>query len=253
MPSSNDVLTHFGLSLLYELTRHWFLYLVMIATSNVLISRIWGRIKSLKDIAVFWCCAFLLLASAVTLLGSRPQEPNLVGGIQTIATGEINNDKDTVAAIEMTILNTGGTQSIAQNWKIDAKINGAQYAGTLASMPDTFTFDFTDKTTPNTPQNAITYHKEDLLPTKTMQPIQQGAVTPGVLFVIFEGIPGETFMRGADFVVTFEDAYSNKYTATGASSAKRSDRIATMPGLHTEYGLPRSAWIASIKTAHLYA
>lgn len=233
LPTGLDVLISFGLSLLYEIMRHWFVYILMLLASNVLIARIFGRLKSIKDIAIFWVCMFLLLSSAVVLLGQRPATPNFNSGINNVRAGSFNNGKDTVVIIEMSAINVGNTQSILTNWTVTYNINGTQYKAVMMDMPPVFTFNLPDAA-PDSPTSLV-YKREDQLVVKSQTAVQPGGLVAGIILAIFEGIKVESFLPGTEIKVSFNDAFGNPYAAVATVSAQRiAQRTTTLPGLHTE-------------------
>lgn len=235
MPSADDVFTHFGLSIFYEVSRHWFFYVIMIASSNILISRVWGRIKNLKEIAIFWACAFLLLVSAVTVLGSKPQEPNLIGGISAGLSGGTQGSHDTVAVLSMSIINTGSMQTIVKQWGVTAELNGTTYQGSIVTQPHDLTFDTSGHGEKN--PTSVIHRAQDNILEKSLTPIQSGALVAGDLFVVFSDAAPEIFRLGAVVTVTYEDVFSKHY----AVASKMGGKIAIslpQPGLHTEMVCP---------------
>jgi hypothetical protein len=238
VPSFDEIYHHLILGIFYDIVKHWLTYAVGVGAIHLILKFVFEKIKTNREVIVLWCGLFILFSVSGSVLGARQQEPNLLPGIQSVVTGGINSDKDTVAVLEMTIMNIGSMQSIAKNWSIEATINGTKYSGLLSSMADTFTFNLLDRTKPDAPHDALTYHKEDQIMSKGMTPTQPGGITPGILFVIFEGIEPGIFKGGAEFTVTFEDVFSKKYAAAIRSNAKRPERITTTPGLHTDMMCP---------------
>ena len=88
---------------------------------------------------------------------------------------------------------------------------------------------------PTSTDNSIVYKHEDQITNKSIDaPVQPGASVSGTLFVIFEGIKPDAFNNGAEFLVTFSDAFGNKFAAPAKLSAQQAARLSTIPGLHTE-------------------
>ena len=179
---------------------------------------------------VFGGCSFCAVLVILFVMGPREQHPQFVGAIPSLLSAALG-ERDTVAVMSMSILNTGNMQSIVKNLSVEAQVNGTKYEGKFSTAPKQMTFNLPDLG-PASP-SALKYVSEDDLLVKATSPIQPGAVMVGTLYVIFEGVPGDTFKSGADFTVNYQDAFSHPYAATIKSTAKMAV-AGVLPGLHTE-------------------
>ena len=104
-------------------------------------SKIFKLISGFKDIFMFGGIVFASILVVFYVLAPRAPEPNFVGGVNSVVAGPINNDRDTIAIITISIINSGATQSIIKNWSIEAVIDGQSYGGGfLIPAPKEFRF-----------------------------------------------------------------------------------------------------------------
>ena len=196
----------------YDLLKQIFGALI-VSTAATFIAKRFKLFESSREILYVFSALFIAVFALIFLIAPRTQGPQLAGSAQTVLAGGINpvdQDQDTIAVIAMTILNSGSMQSVAKNWNVRAIIDSKTYDGAfLIPAPKEFRFNATSKE-PGRPTGII-YHGDDSLIEKTMNPIATGGMVAGDLFVAFRGVPPSTFSRGADFVVTYEDALSRKY------------------------------------------
>jgi hypothetical protein len=97
--------------------------------------------KERQDAIVILAGVFIVSFVLLFVLTPRTQTPQLGGVIANVMGGSINNDKDTIVAITVNIVNSGSMQSITKNWSVTATINSQDYRGTfLIPPPESFTF-----------------------------------------------------------------------------------------------------------------
>jgi len=215
----------------YEFVR-WIAVSVIVSLASLVVGeKVFHKLQARKEEIYFLVSVFIVVFLILVVVGARPQRPEFVGGIQSVVTGGMNNDKDTVAVITMSVFNTGTMQSVTAGWSVEAVVDGITYKPVFAPMPPGFTFNLPDKGA-GTPQ-SMTYHNADDLLEKSMNPIQPGSLEAGLLFVIFQDIKPEVFDKGADFVVNYSDVLGKKYMATLQMTAKMGD-LPLVPGLHTD-------------------
>jgi hypothetical protein len=205
--------------------------LVFTLAGTVVVKYAFKKLSEWKEIIVFSSSVFVALFITFVLLGNRPQQPQLTGAIQSVITGAINDNKDSVMVISMNVMNIGSMQSIVKNWSISASVNGSSFQGSFPMMPKTFSFTNANSTAGN--PSSITFHNEDSLLDKGINAIQQGSMLPGILFVVFTNVDASVFKFGADITVNYEDAFSKKYSASIKTSPQVGN-IGMMPGLHSD-------------------
>jgi hypothetical protein len=210
--------------------------LIVTVLATTVLKKAFHKLDELKETLYFAIGVFGAVCILFYSIGSSENKPTLVGTLQGVNYGPWRDGHDTVAVLEVAIINSGSMQTVAKTWDAEALIGGVKYQANLVSMPEsTFTFNFN-----NLPGSSITYHAEDQIAQKT-NPVQQGGLLSGILFVVFPGVQSSTFRGGAYFTVTFEDVFSRKYTATAAVTAQEATRISTTPGLHTQMVCPAPA------------
>jgi hypothetical protein len=151
-------------------------------------SRIFKAVSGLKDILMFGGIVFASILVAFYVLAPRALEPNFVGGVNSIVAGPINGERDTIAIVTISVINSGATQSIIKRWSVEAVVDGQSYNGSfLIPAPKEFRFD-NPKSSTDAPIGII-YKGEDDIIQKAMTPIQQGGMVTGLLFVVFKDVP----------------------------------------------------------------
>jgi hypothetical protein len=221
---------------IYEICKALFWGAVMTGAIQLIVRRAFHLLKDKREIAALWAGGFILFSAMVYSLGTRPQSPALVASIQQSLLGPNTGTRDTVAILALNVINTGTMQTIVQNWRVQAFIDGQQYDGVFAQMPSTFTFNNIPRTSLNQAE-SITFHNVDNIVEKSVTPIQVGALLPGIIFVIFQNVPVTTFRPGTIIRVTFHDVLSKEYTAEAKIEAQLGT-IGTVPGLHSELACP---------------
>lgn len=214
----------------YDIVKYLVAPLAVTAAIGVILRVVFGKLQAAKEIIIFSVCAFCAVAMVFWVVGARSQQPNLVGGIQSVMTGSPDG-RNSFSVLTMAILNTGNMQSIVKNESVEATIGGVKYQGRFIPQPKDFTYT-APHISPSSP-TALIYHGEDDLLSKAIYPIQAGSIMMGTLYVMFDNVSPEAFKAGADFAVTYEDIFSKSYVATIKSTAQMVD-IGTIPGLHTD-------------------
>jgi hypothetical protein len=175
------------------------------------------------------------------LIGTRSQEPNLVGALQSVFAGvSPANERETVAIFTIGIVNTGGMQSIVKGWNVEASSNGVKYQGSFAPMPKTFTFNNIPRITEEQPE-SVTFKNEDNILEKGLFPVQPGAFLQGIVFVMFRNVDPAIFKGVVDYNVSYEDVLSKKYSMPLKSTGQIGP-VALNPGLHTEAVCRGPSW-----------
>ncbi len=151
--------------------------------------------------------SFVLFLTLIYAVGTRGQEPELSASIQSVFVGNGQTDHDNIVAIALNVINTGTMQTIVKNWRVSIEANGQTYSAAFPLMPESFTFREIPSATPNQP-TSVTLHSSDNLLEKSLSPIQVGAMSPGVLFVVFQNVDKSVFKAGVTYNVAFEDVLS---------------------------------------------
>lgn len=220
---------------LYDLIKRVLGVLVMTGAAQVILTYAFNKLKKRKEIIAFWVGSFVLLSALIYLMGSRPQQPELIGSIQQALAGA-QGERDTVVILALNVLNKGSMQTILKNWKVTAESNGNKYEAIFAQMPEQFTFKDLPRVSPSQPI-SMTFHSSDSILEKSLTPIQVGALLPGIVFVVFQNVDPSIFKSGVLYTVTFEDVFSTPYSASIQATA-RSDIVGSVPGLRTQMACP---------------
>jgi hypothetical protein len=220
---------------IYEICKALFWGAVMTGAIQLVVRQAFHLLKDRREIAALWVGGLILFSAMVYSLGTRSQAPALVAGIQQSLIGA-SGPRDTVAVLALNVINTGTMQTIVQSWRVQAFVDGERYDAVFPQMPATFTFKDIPRTTVNQAE-SITFHNVDNIVEKSVNPIQVGALLPGILFVVFQNVPVSTFRPGTMFRVTFYDVLSREYTSEVKLEAKL-DTVGTVPGLHSELACP---------------
>ena len=235
---------HFDLSqivfegALYDALKRLFWAFVMTGAVQIVLRYAFHRLQKGREIAALWVGGIVLFSALIYSLGTRPQEPHLIGNIEQALAGPSPSvgSRETVAALVLTVINTGTMQTIIKNWHVTATANNNTYDAAFGPMPSKFTFNNIPRTTVNQPQ-SITFYGQDNIVEKSLTPIQIGAMLPGVLFVVFQNVDDSVFRGGAIFTVTFEDVLSRKYSISIKSNGQIG-QLGITPGTHTEMACP---------------
>lgn len=238
MPNLGQIIAE---GLLYDLIKWFFASVVIGGGLTFLASKILKKLENRKEIIAFFGVSFVIIFVLIFVMAPRAQGPQFGGNIQTITAGGFNSDHDTIAVVSIGVLNSGSMQSVAKNWRVKAKVGENTYDGVfITPTPKSFTFnmapgDERDKD-PLSP-TGITYHGDDSILDKAINPIASGGMLEGLLFVLFRGIDPATFKAGASYTVTFEDVYSREYNFSLATTAKRA-QFAAVSGIHSDLICP---------------
>jgi hypothetical protein len=195
-----------------------------------------GKLKRRKEQIAFGVGSFVLFLTLVYALGSPTQRPELSASIHSVIVGSGTTDHDSIAAITLNVVNTGTMQTIVKNWQVYVEGNGQRYDAVFPIMPDNFVFNSIPAVSPNQPI-SITLHKSDSLLEKSLQPIQVGAMLPGILFVAFQNVDRSVFKAGVIYNVVFEDVFSRRYSTQITSNASIAT-IGLTPGVKMEAVCP---------------
>jgi hypothetical protein len=199
------------------------------------------KLKQTREVAVFSVGSFLVCLVLFYLIGTRPQEPNLVGAVQSIFSGASPaNDRDTVAIFTIGIVNTGGMQSIVKGWNVEASYNRVKYQGVFAPMPKTFTFNNIPRINEEQP-DSVSFKSEDNIIEKGLFPVQSGAFLQGIIFVLFRNVDPNIFKGVVDYSISYEDVFSKKYSMP-IKSTGQIGLVGLTPGLHTEAVCRGPSW-----------
>src|SRR5713226_6601028 len=182
-----------------------------------------------KEQIAFGVASFVLFLTLIYAVGTRGQEPELSASIQSVFVGNGQTDHDNIVAIALNVINTGTMQTIVKNWRVSIEANGQTYSAAFPLMPESFTFREIPSATPNQP-TSVTLHSSDNLLEKSLSPIQVGAMSPGVLFVVFQNVDKSVFKAGVTYNVAFEDVLSRQY-ATQIRSTASIGTVGLLPGL----------------------
>ncbi|HTV37195.1 MAG TPA: hypothetical protein VMF12_12260 [Xanthobacteraceae bacterium] len=195
------------------------------------------KLKEKRELLTFFGGTFLVCAVLFFFLGSRVQAPDLEGSIPQLLIGPVKgSDRDVVAVVAVSILNTGTMQSIVKSWQVKADIDGNTYPGMFVQMPENFTFDNIPRTTLAQP-TSITFHSEDNMAEKALKPIEVGAMTNGILFVEFSNVDPAMFRGVVTITVSYQDALSHQYSVS-AKSTGQIQQVSALAGLHSELACP---------------
>jgi hypothetical protein len=234
MPSLGQIVAE---GILYDIIK-WFLASVVIGSGLTFIAgKILKRLEDRKEALVFFSVSFVMIFVLIFVMAPRSQGPQFGGNIQTITAGGYNGDHDSIAVISLDVLNSGSMQSIAKNWRVKAKIGDNVYDGMfVAPPPKSVTFNMSANdirdSDPLSP-TGITFHGDDNILDRAINPIASGGQLEGLLFVLFRGISPTTFKTGANYTVSFEDVYGREYDFSLATSAKLG-QFAAVSGIHSD-------------------
>jgi hypothetical protein len=233
-----DWLSRFSASVAAGIFINYVLVPMIMSTALGAIVRLaFGKLKERKEKVAFALGSFVLFLTLIFAIGTRSPQPVLAGGIQSVMTGNLGgNDRDTIAAFTVNVINTGSMQTIVKNWKVTAESNGRKYEASFPAMPDSFTFNNIPATGQNQP-TAITYYKSESLLERSLKPIEVGSILPGVLFVLFQNVDAAVFRTGVDYTVTYEDVLSRQYSMEIRSSGSMGT-IGFTPGVKMDATCP---------------
>jgi hypothetical protein len=226
----------------YDLFKYYVLGPLIVAILSTTILRYaFQKLHERREQIVFFVGIFAVFVVLFFFVGTKPQQPNLIGTIQQVAAGQTApNSRDTIAIITIGIVNTGGMQSIVKQWRVQAKSQGNIYEGIIVPMQKNFTFDNIPKITEDQPE-SVTYKAEDDIVQKGLSPIQTGAFLQGIMFSLFRNVDGSVFKGPMEYEVSYEDALSRKYIMPAKYSGQMGVFPAT-PGLHTEAVCRQGSW-----------
>ena len=138
-------------------------------------------------------------------------------------------DRETIVVLALNVINTGTMQTIVKKWKVEAKASGQVYQAVFGQMPPTFTFKNIPRVSQNQPE-TMTFYSLDQIVKNSLQPIQVGALLPGIIFVVFQNVDQSVFRGAVEYTVSFEDVLSTPYSAS-IQGTGRIDIVGLVPGL----------------------
>jgi hypothetical protein len=227
----------------YDLFKYYVLGPLIVAILGTTILRYaFQKLHERREQLVFFVGTFAVFVVLFFFIGTKPQQPNLIGSIQQVAAGQFpTSDRDTVAIFTIGIVNTGGMQSIVKQWRVQARSQGNVYEGIIVAMQKNFTFNNIPKISEEQPE-SVTYKAEDDIVQKGLSPIQTGAFLQGIVFAMFRNVDAGVFKGPMEYEVSYEDALSHKYIIPVKYSGQMGIFPAT-PGLHTEAVCRQASWV----------
>jgi hypothetical protein len=221
----------------YDALKSIFLAAIMTGAAQLILRFVFNRVKARREILALWLGGLVLFGASVYAIGNRSQTPYFEGSIPQLLIGPAQgSDRDEVAVIALSILNTGTMQSIVKGWQVTAEIDGNTYNGMFVQMPENFTFRNIPRTTLAQP-TSITFHSEDNIAEKALKPIEVGGMTTGILFVEFSNIDQTMFRGSVTITVSYQDVLSRSYSVT-ARTTGQIGQVSALAGLHTEIACP---------------
>ena len=224
----------------YDVFRYFVGPLMVSLIATAILRRAFDKLQERRQALVFAGGTFLVCLILFFFLGTRPQEPNLVGSIQQVMTGKGNNDRETVAIFSIGIVNTGGMQSIVKQWTVEAEANGIKYQATFVPVPKTFTFKDLPHNNDDQPE-AVIFKAEDNIVEKGLLPVQTGAFLQGTLFVLFRNLDNSVLRGAVEYTVSYQDVLSRKYSMPIKGTGQFGN-VPLIPGLHTEAVCRTASW-----------
>jgi len=229
----------------YDLFKHYAEYalgsLIMAILGTTVLRYAFHKLQERREQIFFFCGTFLACVVLFVSIGSGPQQPNLVGSVQQVTTGQnAVSDRDTYAVFTVGIVNTGSMQSIIKQWRVQAKAQGNTYEGVIMPMQRDFTFSNIPRISEDQPE-SVTYKAQDDIVQKGLFPIQTGAFLQGLIVVIFKNVDPTVFKGSVEYEVSYEDALSNKYTMPIKYNGQMGN-FPLVPGLHTEAVCRTASW-----------
>jgi hypothetical protein len=222
---------------IYDLFKSLFWAALMTGAVQLIFQRAFHLINERREIIALWIGGVVLFSALIYSLGARPQQPMFEAAIQQAFTGPLpGNARDTIAVVNLNIINAGTMQSIVKSWRVRATAGGSSYEGTFVQMPPTFTFNNIPKTVLNQP-TSITFHSEDNIVEKATKPIEIGSMLAGILFIEFSNVDQSVFRGPLAFDVMFQDVLSREYIVSLKGNGQIG-AVANMPGTHTEMACP---------------
>ena len=226
----------------YDLFRYYVLGPLIVALLGTTILRYaFQKLHERREQVVFFGGTFLVFAVLFFFVGTKPQQPNLVGSVVQVMSGQAPaNERDTYAVVTIGIVNTGGMQSVVKQWRVQAKAQGNVYEGIIVPMQKDFTFNNIPRVSEDQPE-SVTYKVEDDIVQKGLVPIQTGAFLQGIAFVIFRNVDSTVFKGPMEYEVSYEDALSHKYSMP-VKYTGQIGLIPLVPGLHTAAVCRQPSW-----------
>lgn len=203
----------------------------MTAPISLLVQRIRGKLKDWRDTSIVFVSIFVFIAIGLAVVTAPPRRPHLAGSIDGVLTVPSGNGRDITQFITINIENKGDAQSAAKKWSAEAVIGGTTVIGEVNLIPESLPINLFEPG-PNDPEQIV-FHKADDVVRKSMETIQSGAITVGVLYVKFKNLDAATFRNGGITTVRYEDVFSRKYSAQITMTA-RNHTINRSPGLTTD-------------------
>jgi hypothetical protein len=224
----------------YDAFRYVVGSLALSVLGTALMKYSFDKLKEKRQILIFGAGTFAVLLILFSFLGTRPQAADLHGQIEQALLGTVTgSDRDTISVITINIVNSGNTQSIVKNWKVQAEANGNVYDGMFVQMPPTLTFGNIPRTTLMQP-TSITFHSEDNVSESPNKAIEVGGSMTGLLFVVFSNIDQSIFRGPITFTVSYRDAFERPYSVS-AKSTGQVGQISAIAGVHSELACPMPA------------
>lgn len=226
--------------LTYDVLKYVVGALIMSAAAQYILRAVFHRLKERQEIIAFWVGSFVLFFALTYMIGSRSPTPEFEGGIVQALAGTGANDHQTVAVLEVNVINKGHMQSIVKQWKVEATANGSKYVGAFAPMPPKLTFNNIPLNSGGVQPTMVTYDSSDNIVPKSITPVPIGGLLPGILFVVFDNVDQAVFRTGVLFTVTYQDVLSREYSMT-IKTTGQSALISLNPALKTEVSCPLPA------------
>ena len=155
--------------------------------------------------------AATILEQAEIIQRLEDSRPNLVAEISDFVGAGISDSYPHAfpAGFVITVINRGGSPSIARNWGIAAECEGRRYTAPLTVLDETITL----AGIVNGKKVAYKFSEVDSIFNKTAIALAAGAMVQGTLFALFEPVDREAFQRGVLFTIRFEDYLGREKTA----------------------------------------
>jgi hypothetical protein len=220
----------------YEFSRYWVGVAFMTAASWLVVRFCFDRLRQFRDAFFFVVGMIALFFGLIYFFSAKQLWPALEPRIDSLMWGG-NSDQIKGIPIIMfiSIINTGGMQTIVRDYEVDIKQNGVIYKGRIIAIPQHITL----VARPNADGRAsppVVFSGEDAIYKKTDRPIASGDIAEGLLLATFN--TDTNFIAGAEAKLSFSDVFGRRYE-TSAMLLNVVEEWREHPGIKHESSTPQ--------------
>jgi hypothetical protein len=203
---------------------------IMTAAGQFLLTRVWHGLREKRERIAYWIGMPILLFTFLLFLtiSNQGATPRLEG---EFLEANISRSKDSgLAAVTLVanITNSGSAQSIAKDFKLSVETHESTYSGTLFVVPDDIQVFPEDD-----PNTTTTFYGDSALYNLATKPIPPGGIINGFLMFHFPSIDYRVFYNlPLTFRLSFEDAFSHKYSISKQTIGATKWQPQMYPGIH---------------------